>query len=246
MKIRYTLEIREILNNKNIDIFDFDYQFYNNNLKGIFERKFIDYYYFSEIGFETVERFKQRLKNKLNMIAPYYQQLYETEVESKGISFLLNKDLTETFERDITGDEKTKQNNINTTKSSSSSNSESNENSINNNNGEVIDLDAKTPQGKIPSLEMGYFSNANKNTSNEKSNSTSNSIISNNENVKGNSQSLNDIENNKIEKEFTKLVSRGNIGITSSAELLQKWREVLINIDQLIIEECKDLFMQIY
>ena len=41
-------------------------------------------------------------------------------------------------------------------------------------------------------------------------------------------------------------LSQGNIGITSSAELLQKWRDVLINIDEMIIEECRDLFMMIY
>ena len=47
-------------------------------------------------------------------------------------------------------------------------------------------------------------------------------------------------------KEKTELISQGNIGITSSAELLQKWRETIINIDSMIIEECSDLFMRIY
>lgn len=42
------------------------------------------------------------------------------------------------------------------------------------------------------------------------------------------------------------LLSQGNIGITSSAELLEKWRNVLINIDEMIIEECRDLFMMLY
>ena len=56
---------------------------------------------------------------------------------------------------------------------------------------------------------------------------------------------LSQTENGKtVEK--TDLLSQGNIGITSSAELLQKWREVLINIDEIIIEDCRDLFMKIY
>ena len=41
-------------------------------------------------------------------------------------------------------------------------------------------------------------------------------------------------------------LSQGNIGITSSAELLQKWRDVLINIDEMIIAECDSLFMQVF
>ena len=47
-------------------------------------------------------------------------------------------------------------------------------------------------------------------------------------------------------KEEYTLTSQGNIGITSSAELLDKWRQVLINIDLMIFEECNDLFMQIF
>ena len=41
-------------------------------------------------------------------------------------------------------------------------------------------------------------------------------------------------------------LSQGNIGITSSAELLQKWRDVLINIDEIIIKDCDSLFMQVF
>ena len=47
-------------------------------------------------------------------------------------------------------------------------------------------------------------------------------------------------------KEEYSLTSQGNIGITSSAELLDKWRQVLINFDLMIFEECNDLFMQIF
>ena len=47
-------------------------------------------------------------------------------------------------------------------------------------------------------------------------------------------------------EQLTELISKGNIGVTSSAELLKQWRQVLINIDEMIIEECRDLFMLIY
>ena len=53
-------------------------------------------------------------------------------------------------------------------------------------------------------------------------------------------------ESTGISKEEYTLTSQGNIGITSSAELLDKWRQVLINIDLMIFEECNDLFMQIF
>ena len=46
--------------------------------------------------------------------------------------------------------------------------------------------------------------------------------------------------------EKTSFLSQGNIGVTSSAELLDKWRQVIINIDQLILNELEDLFLDIY
>ena len=53
---QYTLELREIV--KNRDIFKaINYELYNNDYKQIFEEKFIKRYYFREIGCETVGRF---------------------------------------------------------------------------------------------------------------------------------------------------------------------------------------------
>ena len=77
-------------------------------------------------------------------------------------------------------------------------------------------------------LETGSITNVSKSTLTNENKTSSNTDINTNM------------------KETTSLVSRGNIGITSSAELLEKWRKVLINIDEMIINECSDLFMMIY
>lgn len=210
---KYTIELGTISESKNLCVFDFPYYFYEPNLKGEFEQKFIDYYYIHEIGFETIGRFKQRLKAKLNTIMPYYRQLYETELASKNINFLLNKDLKETFLKevnntnDMIGDS---QNNV-----TGNDNTNYKESNINNGNA---------------TLSLDSLTSINENENNFNNNTTSNSTVSN----KGN------------EREETTLISQGNIGITSSAELLQKWRDVLINIDQMIIEECRDLFMGVF
>lgn len=73
----YTIEIRELVKN-NVGIFDFDYNLYTNSRKSEFEIKFINHFYFREIGFETVGRFKHQLKAKLDDIYPYYEHLYRT------------------------------------------------------------------------------------------------------------------------------------------------------------------------
>lgn len=211
---RYSIELRTIKETANYNLFDFEYELYDNNLKPLFEEKFFEYFYFDEIGYPTVQRFKHMLKSKLHMIMPYYKQLYETELRAKEIDFMLNKDLTETFVRDLTSNAT-----ANSTVESTGSNSGINDG-----------FQANTPQSKLVQDIEHYMSSANrdKTSSNYNDNNSSNSTTSN------------------TGREETTLVSKGNIGITSSAELLEKWRKVLINIDELIFEDMQDLFMMVY
>lgn len=64
---KYTAELRTIIDN-NFDIFDFTY---TRDPKSIailsnedLQKGFIDHYYFREVGFETLERFKHKLKTQ--------------------------------------------------------------------------------------------------------------------------------------------------------------------------------------
>lgn len=206
---KYTLELRQIAESCNGKIFDFDYALYDNDLKERFEEKFINHFYFYEIGCTPIGRFKKMLQTRLNDIMPYYRQLYKTELASQDINFLLNKDLKEEYTRELTG------------------NSTGTSNATGTSTGTSTNVQNDTPQNKIDDLDK-YISYASKN--NDSTSSTSS----------GDSQTQSN------SKETYSLLSQGNIGITSSAELLEKWRSVLINIDQLIFDECEDLFMLIY
>ena len=218
-------------------MFNFDYPFYidDEEAKAKFEEKFMLYYWNCEIGFETFARFQKALQARLTIKMPYYQQLYETELASKDISFLLNKDLRETFTREIdtenetTGTNNTKQTSIN----ESSLNQEGT--STNTHKESSISDGVSTSSlvdGYLTGVSSDNGSSSTVGSSNSSDNLTSEGTLSQTENGK------------TVEK--TELLSQGNIGITSSAELLQKWREVLINIDEIIIEDCRDLFMRIY
>ena len=201
----YTIDLYTLLQDENFKLFDFNYDFYSEEAKEDFEEKFINRYMFDEIGFETVMRFKHFLKEKLNRIAPYYKQLYQTELRcmKDDIDFMLNKDLRET--ETIKGNNKSS----NTTNANSST---LNKESYLDNGNASLDLSEGNMTG-ISSSEGNGITNSSQEDSNDQTRT---------------------------------LLSQGNIGITSSAELLQKWRTVLINIDEMIIEECRDLFMMIY
>ena len=217
---KYTIELYSLLKDNNFKLFDFDYMFYcdDEEIRQNFENKFQDTYMFHEIGQETVVRFKHYLRTKLNNIMPYYRQLYETELRCQDIDFMLNKDLTETFEK------------LNTTDRTSQNESTNNSNVLNNSIDNV----------KESYLEQGLASISVDDKLTGVTNNTTD--ISQNATSKANSISKDNIN----DKEVTKLVSQGNIGVTSSAELLDKWRKILINIDKMIIDECSSLFMQVY
>ena len=214
---KYTIELRALNNPPFFKLFDFEYDFYEESKKEQFEQKFIDYFYMREIEHATAEEFKHELRTKLNLIAPYYKQLYETELKSKNIEFLLNKDLKETFIREVESD----------TESLSNFNNESNGKA----KVETLSTTNDTPQNKVDDLDK-YISSASKdkNTSNTSSSDNGSSIS----------------QNSNSAKEETTLISKGNIGTTSSAQLLRDWRDVLINIDMMILEECEELFFKLF
>ena len=159
------------------------------------------------------------LRSRLNMKARYYQQLYQTELESQGISFLLNKDLREEFTRTI----ETERN------ENSSSSTNSNSSSTAQNDSKVSNIENGVSS---VSLSNNYLTGVSRDNSSA-NNTNSSKLSANRSGV-----------DNQTEK--TVLVSQGNIGSTSSAELLERWRDVLINIDEMIIDELKDLFMLVY
>ena len=223
----YTIELRFLENEPFTKIFDFNYSYYMKGLvsdeiyeekKKEFEKKFIDTYYFDEIGYETPDRFKQRLKNYLDRGFKIWSEKFKTEleVEKQNINFLLNKDLVE--ER-ITEGIARGNSTVNSTNTSNSNNTANNKNIVN----DTPDTRFATTENFATSITTDNTTSQSTNTDTGETTSTSN-------------------QNNNVTDKFT---SKGNIGITSSAELLEKWRSVIIDIDNEIIEEADRLFMQI-
>ena len=223
----YTIELRFLNNPPMTSLFDFSYDYYMKGLvsdevynqkKKEFENKFLEFYYFDEIGYKTPDRFKQRLKNYLDMGFKKWQERYNTELEvqKQNINFLLNKDLIE---------ERTTEGNATGTATSTST-STTNSNSNVNNKNTVND----TPDTRFTSTENFATSITTDETSSNSSN-TGNGETTNTSN-----------QNSNLNERF---ISKGNIGVTSSGELLEKWREVIIDIDNEIIEGADKFFMQI-
>ena len=217
MSSKYTLQLYYIYKDDTYNLFDQPYNLYNNELKPYFQEKFFQHFMFYEIGFDNINIFKQHLISTLNDIYPKYKQLYETEIRCQNIDFMLNKDLKESYVRKLNGE--------------SEGNSQATSSSDNTSSSNDLSIANDTPQNKIDDLDK-YMTSASKSNTNSTNNSTSNAN--------------NTIKNKSNNTEEYELISQGNIGITSSAELLEKWRNVLINIDLMIFKELENLFLFVF
>lgn len=94
MLSKYTMTIKEIIES-GVDIFkDWSYPIYSEDYRSSLNNKIIRHFYFKEIGFETVGRFKYELKTLLNEIMPYYNKIYDAINLDQRI--LNNYDVTDT------------------------------------------------------------------------------------------------------------------------------------------------------
>ena len=219
---KYTIELRYLKGY----MFKFDYDYYMKGLvpdevyeksKKEFESKFINHYMFDEICVDTPDRFFYMLKDYLDNQFKIFNEMYKTEleVERQNINFLLNKDLIETNTSTV---ESTFDNtSTNTDKNNSETEGVAQE--------EFLD----TPRTELQNKKYTTSINLNRNHATGSSTGTSEG--------KNTGKAKNTATN--------ELISRGNIGITSSAELLQKWREVIIDLDKQLIDGASDLFMQV-
>ena len=94
-----TIELRNLLKINNYNPFDFEYPVISQEWKARFEKKFINRFYFNEIGLETPDRWQHYLKTLLNERMPYYIKLHET------ISQVPDWLASSTLERSLNGTE---------------------------------------------------------------------------------------------------------------------------------------------
>ena len=226
---KYSIELRDIIESYNVDLFDFNYEYYADNLalQKRFERMFVQHYYFHEIGFETIERFKLNLQARLNLNAPKYKQYWESHLRTKDIDFAVNKDYIETVTRELETENASSSSNINNaisrTESDNISHSKVKGSSLN----DGVSM-AKLDDDYITAVE--YDEKRMQNTDIHKAENT---------------DSGNTNETGK-QTETVTTSGKGNIGTTSSAQLIKEWRDIMLNLDRQLIEDCADLFMQIY
>lgn len=236
-----TVELGELVDS-GVDVWAFDYPVpaetvtYNGKTakvpfdkKGL-EQKILDHYRFRQIGQETVGRWLHYFRTRMREIMPYYCQLYEFEAKWWNIEDPLESyNLTETFDKATTGSGS--YSGSNSSESSGSSSGSSSENS-----GKSTKF-SDTPQGSITNLDS-YLTTATVESGDS-------SVTSSGETSEEISASSSSTSEDSGTENYT-MTRRGNIGVQPLGTEVKNIREAFINIDLMVINELKDLFLQVY
>lgn len=244
-----TVELGDIVES-GVDVWAFDYPTpaktvtYNGKTatvpfdKTAFQQKILDHYRFRQIGQETVGRWLHYFRSRIREIMPYYVQLYEFEAKWWNIEDPLESyNLTETFQQESSGS------GTQTSSGSSENTSESSGTSSANKTG-TADHERRfsdTPQGSIENLD-NYMSEATREntdtTEGTSEQSTGTATVTGSDSSESSSQNTGSTSHT--------LTRRGNIGVQPLGTEVKNIRDAFINIDLMVINDLKDLFLQVY
>lgn len=275
-------------------IFNFDYPIWSLEYKKILEKKILMHYFNKEICFETLGLWKLYLEERLNLIMPYYNEIYttvsnkydwledvnltETYVGDKNTKTNLSEQFKGMFDEDTKSDSNTTANDTATTHAKSetkdegvdTTSSELHENKNQTATKKTNNLTSDTPQANFQGLD--YATQLVENNADDTSDSTNDSNSESRMDRNNTTNSTSDTTNSTDRQEYVNAtgnrigntqnntnaetasntndiftrVTKGLNGSRSKTTLNMEYRNSLINIDKMIIEELQDLFMMIY
>lgn len=211
-------------------LFPYTFPIWLEEYRQTLETKIIRHYYFREIAFETVELWRQFMQTRLNEIMPYYNELYKTV--ARDFDYMNDTYLTESIVRNRTD---LAENSYN-----EESSGEGNSTSKGKTTNDLQQLNSDLP-GAVGAQALGgdyYANNLSKNTGDVTSDITGGNKSSGKRQGEG---------KNKVEVGEQVITSRwGNTGGKSQTQLMLEFRQSLINIDKLILDELQDMFFNLY
>lgn len=225
-------------------VFD-DFPIFEESHREELELKILKHFYFYEIGSETWGMFRFRLNQKLQEIMPFYNERYRSLTleydPMKPTNITSNATSTSTSEQHENGVQQTTDDGRTTNTQNTTQHEEGTEDGTNNSTNTYWD----TPQTEL--TDQSYATNIRKEEGeNHREHNTDGTVSvegSGTSHNDGTSQNSNDRNGKSDDK--SESTTKGNNGIPGQ-DLLQKYRDVIINVDMEIIYELKPCFMMVY
>lgn len=234
-------DINNVISKARPLIFSFNYPIYDANYKSVLETKILKHFYTQEIGLETYGLWKLKLDTKMNEIMPFYNQLYESAI----LKFNPLHDV------DVTRQHLRKENGTQSLDGTTSSDSSQDTHvMVDGTTGNEVtrattDKYAETPQGGLQDLVNDrYLTNARMDSETETAKgstgeTTTGSINNNATTETNNTTTINNTE------DYIETV-KGKQGTQSYPSMIREFRETILNIDMMIINDLEELFVGIW
>lgn len=234
-----TVELREVVQS-GVKVWDFDYpSYYQGDQKAAFEQKVLDHFWTRQIGQETVGRFLLYFRRTVREIMPYYIQRYESVdlMKDPEIRPLDNYNMIEEYESERS-DTNTGSSKVTGTSSNQETNSSTGKTGGINVRSDTPQESLLIPVGTDGNVQLTYATEV------EQNRGLSDSEVSTDSETATESTSEDQSTGNGSETH--KLTRRGNIGVTTYAQLLEGYRQTFLNIDMEVIKELESCFLGVF
>lgn len=240
--MNYTIQLRDIVN-LGIELPLNSYPIFDESHREELNKKIVMNYWNRDIAHETVQLFCNRLENKLNLIMPKYNLLYKS---AKLLdSFDLFNGITESERSGETvGENSENQAGENSLESTGKRDTTSEDSGKNSSDVKAEALTSEYPQTGFNGDGVGYASAGNKTNTETVGTSTTSSKAreqdETNQQTNFTSKSNGKSKASTLEKATVK-TRNGTV-----ADLVESYREAIINIDEMIVKELEPLFLGVW
>lgn len=226
-------------------IFTSKFPIYDEEYRPVLCQKILKHFYLREICCETVGIWKLWLNERMEMIMPFYNQLYESALLKFNPLYDVDLDTTGNKNTDY-GETTSGNSNSNYTRTDNLK-SKRTDNLTSESDQLTYNLYSDTPQGALNGVDNeNYLTDARKVTDHNVTENTGTQEVDNTgtQNNSG-TETTNGTKNFNNLNEYSEHVT-GKTGGKSYSILLNEFRETFLNIDLLICDELEDLFIGLW
>ena len=232
----------QIVENAIPTIFNFDYDFFDENYKPVIEKKLLRWYYMYEVGM-TLGAFQLELANLFTLNSSkwsfYYSNAVSKRINDPFINFSHQENSTRNTENttDTTGNTSSE----NSTTSNTTNETTQSQDMSSTSNG--ISVDRNTPQGNV-TTPINQLPNARNVNQNEDTNTQTTNMTNNSTGTGTSSGTMSGHDETHGTSQTTDQYIRSLTGFNgqSQASMLRELYNAFINVDQMVIDDCAILF----
>lgn len=247
-EIRYTdFSLNTLVEKTHKQFFNFEYNFYSDNsdIKDKFEQDFLLTYLNDYIGYETLGMFKARLLSHLNTNMYWYSRMYERVMQGDDPFINQSETIGDSRILNVGENEEKNQNTVGHTQTSDTTNTNSNTTTNDTMKKDSESIHSDNPQVTIKTGD--YASTMERATEkNTETSTTKQTVQTTSKGVADSTQKVDDKRERKEKEEEEKKNVRTGLTGMSRADAIEKYSEQIFNLEKMLIDSCKGMFLKVW